>query len=63
MCTGSRAVSGRDLLTGSTFAAIAGSVDEGLGPLWGRGAVSSFDGRSGEVTVSGEVASAMLGAD
>ena len=59
----SRAVTERDLLTGTSFAATGGSAEGGLGSVWGRGAVSSFSGRSGEVTVSGEVASAMLGAD
>ena len=60
---GSRAVTERTLLTGTSFAATGGSAEGGLGSVWGRGAVSSFSGRSGEVTVSGEVASAMLGAD
>ena len=31
--------------------------------MWGRGAVSRFDGREGDLTVDGEVASAFLGAD
>ena len=31
--------------------------------MWGRGAISRFDGREGELTLEGEVASAMLGAD
>ena len=60
---GSRAVTERTLLTGTSFAATGGSAEGGLGSVWGRGAVSSFSGRSGEVTVTGEVASAMLGAD
>ena len=53
----------RTLLTGTSFAATAGSAEGGLGSVWGRGAVSSFSGRSREVTVTGEVSSAMLGAD
>ena len=59
----SRTVSGRELLSGTSFALTAGSAETGFGALWGRGAVSSFDGREGEVTLDGEVASALLGGD
>ena len=61
---GLRAVTPRDLLTGSSFA-LTGGAREGGGQvsLWGRGAVSRFDGRAGDLTLDGEVASAMLGAD
>ena len=59
----SRAVSGRELLSGSSFALTAGSAESGLGALWGRGALTRFDGREGDLTLDGEVASAMLGAD
>ena len=58
-----RGVSGRELLTGSSFALTGGSAETGFGALWGRGAVSRFDGREGELTLDGEVTSAMLGAD
>ena len=58
-----RRVSGRELLTGSSFALTGGSAETGFGALWGRGAVSRFDGREGELTLDGEVTSAMLGAD
>ena len=58
-----RGVSGRELLTGSSFALTGGSEETGFGALWGRGAVSRFDGREGELTLDGEVTSAMLGAD
>ena len=58
-----RAVTERELLTGSSFSLSAGGADGGFGALWGRTAVSSFDGREGGLTVDGEVASAMLGAD
>ena len=57
------AVTGRELLTGSSFALTGGSAETGFGALWGRGAVSRFDGREGELTLDGEVTSAMLGAD
>ena len=58
-----RGVSARELLTGSSFALTGGSAETGFGALWGRGAVSRFDGREGELTLDGEVTSAMLGAD
>ena len=60
---GTRAVSGRELLLGSSFALTGGSAETGFGALWGRAAVSGFDGRDGDLTVDGEVTSAMLGAD
>ena len=59
----SREVTARELLTGSSFALTAGSAESGFGAVWGRGAVSRFDGREGELTLDGEVESAMLGAD
>ena len=63
--TGSREVTPRDLLTGTSFALTTGAegIGGGLVSLWGRGAVSSFDGREGELSLSGEVTGAMLGAD
>ena len=59
----SRAVTGRDLLTGSSFALTAETNAGGTVSLWGRGAVSRFDGREGDLTLDGEVVSAMMGAD
>ena len=59
----SRAVTGRELLTGSSFAFTGGSAESGFGALWGRTAVSGFDGREDDLTLDGEVTSAMLGAD
>ncbi len=53
----------RDFLLGSSFSLAAGDERSGYYALWGRGAVSSFDGRDGTLTVDGEVASAFLGAD
>ena len=63
--TGSRSVAPRELLTGSSFALTTGADGTGGGQasLWGRGAVSSFDGREGELSLSGEVTGALLGAD
>ena len=61
----SRKVTGRDLLTGSTFSLTTGGNAPGAGTasLWGRGAISRFSGTEGEVTLDGEVASAIIGGD
>ena len=63
----SRSATSRDLLTGSSFAMTGGTQDgtqeSGLYALWGRGAVTRFDGRDGGLSLDGEVASGMLGAD
>ena len=56
-------LTGREVLTGSSFAFTGGTAETGLAAFWGRGAVTRFDGREGELTLDGEVASAMLGAD
>ena len=63
--TGSRAVAPRELLTGSSFALTTGAegIGGGLVSLWGRGAVSRFNGREDDLSLSGEVTGAMLGAD
>ena len=58
-----RAVTERELLLGSSFALTGGSAESGFGALWGRAAVSGFDGRDGDLTVDGKVTSAMVGAD
>ena len=62
---GSRTVSDRELLTGTSFALTgeAGAAGGGSAALWGRGAVSRFDGRDGKLSLDGEVGSLMLGAD
>ena len=60
---GSRALTERDLLTGTSFALTGGTAQRGYASVWGRGAVSGFDGREGELVLDGEVRSAMLGAD
>ena len=59
----SRAVTPRDLLTGSSFTLTSETQGSGLVSFWGRGAVTSFDGREGELTLDGEVLTGMLGAD
>ena len=53
----------RDLLTGSSFALTGGTERSGTCALWGRGAVTRFDGRDGDLSLDGEVVSGMLGAD
>ena len=59
----SRTLTGREVLTGSTFAFTGGTVETGFAAFWGQGAVTRFDGREGALTLDGEVASTMLGAD
>ena len=60
----SRALTGRDLLTGTSFALTGGSAEAGgYAALWGRGAVSRFDGREGDLTLDGEVTTGLIGAD
>ena len=53
----------RDLLVGSAFSLTAETAGKDLVSLWGRGAVSRFDGREGDLSLDGEVASGMIGAD
>ena len=40
-----------------------GDADNGFGALWGRGVVSHFAGEDGALSLDGEVATGMLGAD
>lgn len=49
-----RGLTGRELLADSAFS---------LDSVWGRGTLSRFDGREGELVLDGEVSGAMLGAD
>ena len=58
-----RTVNGHDLLASSSFAFTSPVPDGGLLSFWGRGAVTSFDGREGEVTLDGQVTTWMLGTD
>ena len=60
----SRALTGRDFLTGTSFALTGGSAEAGgYAALWGRGAITRFDGREGDLTLDGEVTTALMGAD
>ena len=58
-----QALTGRDLLTSTAFTLTGGNSEGGFGALWGRGAVSHFAGEDGALSLDGEVATGMLGAD
>ena len=60
---GARSVTEFDLLTGSSFSLTGGTQGTGFYALWGRGAVTRFDGREEDLSLDGEVLSGMLGAD
>ena len=60
---GTRTMSGREVLAGTSFGFTEGTAESGFASFWGRGAVTRFDGRDGAIALDGEVASAMLGAD
>ena len=57
------AATGRDLLPGSSVSLTGQTRGDGVVSVWGRGAVTRFDGREGEVSVGGEAATGLLGAD
>ena len=59
----SRTITERDLLTGSSFALTAETKGSDMISIWGRGAVTRFTGQEGDLSVDGEVATGMLGAD
>ena len=60
----SRALTGRDFITGTSFALTAGSAgDGGYASVWGRGAITGFDGREGGLSLDGEVTTGLIGAD
>ncbi len=59
----SRGVTQRDVLGGTSFAVTAETGQHEHATLWGRGAVTRFEGREGNLSLDGEVASAMVGAD
>ena len=61
--SGSQAISERDLLVGTAFSMSGMAKDGRSVGLWGRGAITSFDGRESRLSVDGEVANVMLGAD
>ena len=58
-----RTVHGDDLLANSSFALASPVSGGGLLSFWGRGAITSFDGREGELSLDGQVTTVMLGTD
>ena len=54
---------GRDLPAGSSFSLTMETRTRETVSLWGRGAVTRFDGREGSLSLDGEVASGMVGLD
>ena len=59
----SRTLTGRELLSGSSFTLTQGTPETGFASLWARAALGRFDGREGELSLDGEVTTGMLGAD
>ena len=60
----SRTLTARELLTQSAFRfASEGSGAEGQWTMWGRGAWSGFSGRDDDLSLDGDVATGMVGAD
>ncbi len=59
----SRGVTQDEVLSGTSFAVTAETGQHAHATLWGRGAVTRFEGREGNLSLDGEVASAMVGAD
>ena len=61
----SRRVTGRDLLTGTSFSLNASDGEAGgsAGSVWARGTLSSFSGTEDELDLDGELSTMMLGAD
>ena len=58
-----RTIEGRELVANSSFAFASRKPGEGLFSFWGRGAVTNFDGREGELALDGEVTTWLLGTD
>ena len=59
----SRTVTPLELLSTSSFALTSETGAGGLMSIWGRGAVTNFDGDERGLVLDGEVAAALLGAD
>ena len=58
-----RTIQGRELVANSSFAFASPGSGGSLFSFWGRGAVTNFDGREGELTLDGEVTTWLLGTD
>ena len=61
--TRTRTLTGRELFTGTSFAVTGETAHGGHMAAWGRGAVTRFDGRDGDLAQDGEVLTGMIGAD
>ena len=60
---GLRTIEGRELVANSSFAFASPSSGGSLFSFWGRGAVTNFEGREGELSLDGEVTTWLLGTD
>ena len=58
-----RTIQGRELVANSSFAFASPGSGGSLFSFWGRGAVTNFDGREGELSLDGEVTTWLLGTD
>ncbi len=58
-----RALTERDVRAGTSFALTTRTGGAGFAALWGRGAISGFDGRESGLTLDGQVTTGMIGAD
>lgn len=56
-------LSGRDLAAGTAFAAATEARDGRTYTVWGRGAVSKFEGKEAGYALDGEVTTGLIGAD
>ena len=61
--TGSRTMTGREVLAGSFFSLAAETDGDGVAALWGRMVHSGFAGREGTLDLDGDVTTGLLGAD
>ena len=61
--TRTRTLTDRELFTRTSFAVTGETADGGHMAAWGRGAVTRFDGRDGDLAQDGEVLTGMIGAD
>ncbi len=59
----SRTLTGRDFVTGTSFALTESMEHGGFATVWGQGAITRFNGREGVLTLDGEVATGLVGAD
>ena len=59
----SRELTDREMILGTSFALTGGLEGGASASVWGRAAVTGFQGRAGGVPLDGEVATGMVGAD